>query len=112
MTKAGSFVTVLAVVLLVACSKTETQLNAPVSNPTPVQEIANPSSQSPDYKLICERLIALAPEARKVGLSANCLADYQHMLPSCQNAAAVNDCYANMKEWSGRLACLDSCVRK
>jgi len=104
--------TVLAVGLLAACSKTETQVNAAVSYPTPVQAIANPSSLSLDYKLICERLIALAPEKRKDGLSVSCVTDYQTMLPSCQNAAVVNNCYANMKEWSGRLACLDSCVRK
>lgn len=112
MTKTGFMAAVIAAVFLVACSKTETQVDNAQSHPTPVQEIANPASQSPDYKLICERLIALAPEARKAGLSLNCVAEYQNMLPSCQNASAVNDCYANLKEWSGRLACLDSCVRK
>ena len=112
MTKTGLMTAAVAVVLLVACSKTDTQLHVATSNPAPVLESANPSSLAPDYKLICERLIALAPEARKDGLSANCVAQYQHMLPSCQNAVAVNECYANMKEWSGRLACLDSCVRK
>ena len=112
MTNAGFIATVLIVGLLFACSKTEKEVNAASSNPKPAQDIANSTSQSLDYKLICERLTALAPDKRKDALSVSCVADYQHMLPSCQNVAAVNECYANMKEWSERLACLDSCVRK
>lgn len=93
--------------LLLACSKSEPQSGSANSGPASV----SPGGHPPDYKLICERLGALAPEARKVSISGNCVADYQKMLPSCQNASAVNNCYANMKEWGERLACLDSCVR-
>ncbi|MDI1247199.1 MAG: hypothetical protein PSV24_17535 [Rhodoferax sp.] len=98
--------------LLVACSKTETQVNAATSGPKLAQDSASPEAQSLDYKLICERLTGLAPETRKAALAVNCVTEYQNMLPSCQNAPVVNTCYANLKEWSGRLACLDSCVRK
>lgn len=111
MIKTSFFTAVIAAGLLVACSKTETQPNSANSGP-PVQEVVDSITQPLDYKLICERLIALAPAARQAGLAANCVADYKSMLPSCRNASAVNACYVNMKEWSGRLACLDSCVRK
>lgn len=112
MTRASSIAAVVAAVLIAACSKTETQANVGNSNAPPTLESANLTAQSLDYKMICERLMTLAPEARKGLLAGSCMADYQKMLPSCQNTSAVNTCYANLKEWSGRLTCLDSCVRK
>jgi hypothetical protein len=112
MIKTGLIAVVVAAGLLLACSKTETQPSSVNSSPPPVQEVVDSITQPLDYKLICERLIALVPEARQTALAANCVTDYQSMLPSCQNAFAVNACYSNMTEWSGRLACLDSCVRK
>lgn len=99
---------------LVACSKEEAQkpsANIPTIPTLPtLAEV--PGGAEPDYKLICEKLIPLAPEARKVSLAATCIADYKQLLPACKNASAVNDCYANLKDWGGRMACLDSCVRK
>lgn len=112
MTKTGFIAAVVVAGFLVACSKNETSSISANSTLLPAQESGNPASQAPDYKLICERLTALAPEARKGAFVESCVADYQKMLPSCQNASAVNTCYAKLKEWSGRLACFDSCVRK
>lgn len=102
---------VLTAGLVVACSKSETQLQSVNSSqPIPVGEVSGLSA--PNYQLICERLITLAPEKRKAALADSCVTEYQHMLPSCQNASAVNNCYASMKDWGERLVCLDSCVRK
>lgn len=101
----------ISLVGLVACSKEEAPKPSPniASLPT-MAEV--PGGQEPDYKLICEKLIPLAPDARRATFAATCLAEYKQMFPACKNASAVNDCYANLKDWSGRLACLDSCVRK
>ena len=40
-----------------------------------------------------------------------CEATYRSYLPACRNAAAVTECFANIKSWGERLACIDSCQR-
>jgi hypothetical protein len=112
MTKTSIFAALIAAGLLLACSKTEPQPNSANGTSQPGQASVDSAVQPVDYKMICERLIPLAPDARKATFSTTCLAEYQKLLPSCQNASAVNDCYAKMKGWDERLACMDSCVRK
>ena len=121
MTKIGIIVATLAVALVAACSKPETPPN-PTSNSTPTSATtaattatatatAATDTHAIDYKKICGRLQAVAPESRQASLLRSCEKDYQTLLPSCQNAAAVTDCFTNIKTWDERLACLDSCVR-
>jgi hypothetical protein len=112
MTKTTIFAALIAAGLLVACSKTEPQPNSANGNPQPGQASVDSAVQPVDYKKICDRLIPMAPESRKESFPTTCLVEYQTTIPSCQNASAVNNCFANIKEWGERLACMDSCVRK
>lgn len=90
----------LTAALVTACSKTAPDTQA-AAQAMPV-----------NHKKICERMVALAPPARKESFTQiSCEASYQQMMPACRNAAAVNDCFTNMKAWEERLACMDSCVR-
>ncbi len=93
---------IAALVLLAACSK-----NQPDAKPG----TAAPDTAAVDYKKICERMIPLSPEARRGVFAQTCEKSYQTLLPACRNAAAVNECFGNMKTWDERLACMDSCVR-
>lgn len=102
MNKAVLILLVLAMSCVAACSKTEPAAKAPGSEAEAIPV---------DYKQICEHLIPMAPEARKASFAQTCTASYQSVLPACRNAAAVNDCFVNLKSWDGRLACMDSCVR-
>jgi hypothetical protein len=112
MTKNGLLTVLIAVGLLVACSKPESQpASAAISNSQSTQVGSNSTTQQPDYKLICDHLIAVAPENRKAALSTSCVPEYQKMLPSCQNAAAVNECYSKLQAWDKQLTCLDICKR-
>jgi hypothetical protein len=116
MTKKRLIAVLIAVGLLVACSKPESKpepqpASAAIGSSTSSQADANSTAQPPDYKLICDHLIAIAPEKRKAALSTSCVAEYQKMLPSCQNAGAVNECYSKLQAWDKQLSCLDSCKR-
>ncbi|MFA7280756.1 MAG: hypothetical protein WC100_11735 [Sterolibacterium sp.] len=95
----------LVIAISVACSKTE-----PTAKPGPAE--TGSGSNAVDYKAICERLVSLVPASRQATFTQqSCLANYQSLLPTCSNAAAVNDCFVKLKSWDGRLACMDSCVR-
>lgn len=91
-----------ALALVAACSKNEPAVQ-------PAKTV--PEAKSVDYKKICERMIPLSPEARRGTFAQTCEANYQTLLPDCRNAAAVTDCFVNMKAWDERLACMDSCER-
>ena len=107
MNKAVLILLAVAITCVTACSKTEPQAKAPEAKLVASDAAAQPL----DYKKICEHLVPLAPESRKASFTLECVASYQSYLPACRNAAAVNDCFVNLKSWAGRLACLDSCVR-
>ncbi|MFA7269163.1 MAG: hypothetical protein WC073_07460 [Sterolibacterium sp.] len=94
-----------------ACSKTESDAKPIAAEPAAKQAMSGQQAMPLDYQKICERLIQLAPEARKGSLPQTCEKGYREVMPACRNAAAVNECFANMKVWDERLACLDSCVR-
>ena len=102
--------------LAAACSQPDTSSSAAAASPASPASAASAASatasgQALNYSKLCENLVALAPAERKVNLRMTCTSDYEKMLPACTNADAVNSCYANMKSWDDRLACLDSCQK-
>ena len=64
-----------------------------------------------DYRKICSYLVPLSPAERRDTFAQACESTYRSYLPACQNAAAVTDCFANIKSWGERMACIDSCKR-
>lgn len=92
---------VLAIATAVACSKTE---------PAATTVAASGDAKPVDYEKICGRLIELAPAERKGSFTTECVRNYKAYLPACSNADAVNQCFANLKSWADRLACIDSCT--
>ena len=100
--KEAVLILLVAATLVTACSK---------SAPPAASAKNEAETTQVDYKKICERLIPLAPEARRATFTLSCESDYRTVLPACRNAAAVNACFSGLKSWDGRLACMDSCER-
>ncbi len=96
------FLMAVAIGFLAACSK---------SSPEAASAPSQSGAMQADYKKICQHLVPLAAVEKRDSFAASCEASYRSYLPSCSNAAAVTDCFANIKSWDERLACLDSCKR-
>lgn len=97
---------------IAGCSKTEPNVAAPEAKTTEAKTTAGGAEAKPvDYDKICERLVPLAPAERKEDFAKGCVASYKVYLPACRNADAVNACFAKLKNWSERLACMDSCEK-
>ncbi|MCX7162087.1 MAG: hypothetical protein NT083_03425 [Rhodocyclales bacterium] len=93
---------VAGISLATACSRSQPEATSGSAGAGPTQ---------PDYKKICQHLAPLATAEKKDAFAGTCEETYRRYLPSCSNAAAVTDCFANIKSWDERLACLDSCKR-
>ncbi len=93
---------VVGISLATACSRSQSEATSGNAGAGPTQ---------PDYKKICQHLVPLATAEKKDSFAGTCEETYRRYLPSCSNAAAVTECFGNIKSWGERLACLDSCKR-
>ena len=102
MKKSAIVLMVVAVSIVAACSNSSTDT---------ASGNAGAGALQADYGKICGYLVPLSPADRRDSFAKTCESTYRSYLPACQNAAAVTDCFANIKTWDERLACIDSCKR-